>query len=272
MQTFKQFIIEGGNAVTNVTRISKNNVAATLHNVNQQILSKVGLKWSVIGSAGIKDTSGDIDIAVNTQPGQIIDLDELLLKVKPLLPADCEVKTLKGINVLSFSFPIANELNNKLQVDLMITDNIDFAKFVYGRNRPTNLLMNKISTIVFPSNKVDKLDGVYETRFYFAPAAGLALGVKFYKKVKDKILAGKYISRKSLKDPNKIIMCLFGPHASMDTAASINTITAFLKSGQAMYMNVDLTSFPGLKTPFKYTKYSQDQIDEVESYISNELY
>ncbi len=267
MQTFKQYLIEGGGAIANVIRITKNDVPATLHNINQQILSKLKLQWAPIGSAGTKETSGDIDIAIS---GEIIDLDQLLLKVEPLLPAECEIRALKGINVLSFSFPIANN-DGKVQVDLMPTENIDFAKFAYGRERNANLLINKISTIILPHTQVDKPDGRYETRFFFSPLTGLTLGVKFYKRNKENFNNGKYISRKVLTDPNLIIKILFGPQATITDLVTIDSIKHLVNT-DASYMNIDITSFPDITKASGFSKYSKEQIVIINSFIAQGVF
>lgn len=68
-ESIMKTIAEGGHAVSDVARIKKENIKATLDKVDELILKPLGIRhefWTAeIRSAGKKDTSGDLDIAID---------------------------------------------------------------------------------------------------------------------------------------------------------------------------------------------------------------
>ena len=173
-----KLLLEGGNAVEDVSRIEQSEILATVDNLKKEILSKLRLEkqgedWELLGSALKKTTSsGDLDTAVN--------INTIFSKFKSLkrskasnylerLTEDCRTilnfieSVLRksnysfnkniGLNIVSVAFPIANS-SKKVQVDLMPTDNLAFTKWIYWS---PNL-----------SRKDSKYSGTYRTEFIIA--------------------------------------------------------------------------------------------------------
>ena len=144
MLRFKEFIKEGGGAVGDVDRINQENVEATLKAISTKIIKPLKITTKdigVLGSTGKRKpggSSGDIDIAIDANKVlranaiQIADelFDFIAGKAKKVSNT---VVSNKGTGVISLQFPISNtdgkQNNKKVQLDLMIVDNLDLAKF-----------------------------------------------------------------------------------------------------------------------------------------------
>lgn len=144
---FRQFLNEGGNAIANVVPIHQENVGDTMNVIYKKLLPILGIKKSdtaLLGSTGKKNphsSSGDIDMAVsisalmasNKSAKTMSDLlDVVYSKSKGVAN---EVKQLKGIGIVTMGFPISNsdgkQKNEIVQLDLMLTDNVEFASWMY---------------------------------------------------------------------------------------------------------------------------------------------
>ena len=131
MKTFKEFLLEGGNATSKYST-----QRATSADI-QKVLSKIStilsipvdnLKADLLGSTGltlkgIKKDSGDIDIAMNAQDSDITEIDK---KMKAAVNGEGTYNS--GTKVGSYAFPVNDK---KVQVDLMFVNNKDWAKFIY---------------------------------------------------------------------------------------------------------------------------------------------
>ena len=144
MLRFKEFIKEGGGAVGDVVRINQQNVEATLKAISTKIIKPLKITTKdigILGSTGKRKpggSSGDIDIAIDANKVlranaiQIADelFDFIAGKAKKVSNT---VVSNKGTGVISLQFPISNtdgkQKNKKVQLDLMIVDNLDLAKF-----------------------------------------------------------------------------------------------------------------------------------------------
>ena len=144
MLRFKEFIKEGGGAVGDVDRINQENVEATLKAISTKIIKPLKITTKdigILGSTGKRKpggSSGDIDIAIDANKVlranaiQIADelFDFIAGKAKKVSNT---VVSNKGTGVISLQFPISNidgkQKNKKVQLDLMIVDNLDLAKF-----------------------------------------------------------------------------------------------------------------------------------------------
>ncbi len=144
MKRFKEFIKEGGGAVGDVDRINQENVEATLKAISTKIIKPLKITTKdigVLGSTGKRKpggSSGDIDIAIDAnkvlRANAIQVADELFdfIAGKAKKVSNTVVSN-KGTGVISLQFPISNtdgkQKNKKVQLDLMIVDNLDLAKF-----------------------------------------------------------------------------------------------------------------------------------------------
>lgn len=144
MIRFKEFLKEGGGAVSDVDRINQENVEDTLKEISKKIIKPLKITEKdigLLGSTGKRKpggSSGDIDIAIDAnkvlRANAIKIADNLFSfigdKAKNI---SNDVVINKGTGVISLPFPISNtdgkQKNKKVQLDLMIVDNLDLAKF-----------------------------------------------------------------------------------------------------------------------------------------------
>lgn len=77
--------------------------------------------WCFIGSYGKKEFSGDVDIAVLEKTINFNWLSKWII-------GRLEHKIFKGFNQISFGFPFEGQT---VQVDLMLTDSLEWSKFIY---------------------------------------------------------------------------------------------------------------------------------------------
>jgi hypothetical protein len=146
MLKFKDFvnklINEGGNAVENVRPITQAEVDLTYKYVIDKVYPILGLTEDFakpIGSFKKKapdQTSGDIDIAVLAEriAGQngLVMGEVLKFMDAALRGAGYEPNTNTGLQQCSIGVPVEGKSNNGFaQIDLMLTDNLEFSTFMY---------------------------------------------------------------------------------------------------------------------------------------------
>jgi len=140
----ESFVVESGNSVQDAIPFKQDQVQPTVDWIEKNIFPSIGLSGigddaAVIGSAGKKlpsDTSGDIDIAVSADKiagslgtslqKAVFDLND---KLKSM---GYDTKLAPAFNQVSFGAPIGGDYKNGVgQVDLMLTDDLDWSKFIY---------------------------------------------------------------------------------------------------------------------------------------------
>lgn len=142
---FEAILKQGGNAVSNVQKIAKNNIEPTVLELCKTLFEKYpNLKWGdtifLLGSTGKKDFSGDIDIGIDFKAIQESDDQEVLDQLKQLFKfiykADvCSEIVINNISndMLHLAFPQYNEerkqIDKNVQIDILITPNKDFCQF-----------------------------------------------------------------------------------------------------------------------------------------------
>lgn len=171
--------VEGGNAVSGVTRINQENVAATLKSIESSVLPVLGISKKdvkVLGSTGKKNpgsSSGDIDLAISltaiagspkfknkfTFDGSTASMAEATKEIGDLMKRKFkEVHPMPGLGIVSIAFPIVNSDKNQdgefVQLDLMLTDDLDYTSFAFHS----------------PYEKDSKYKGIYRNFFLFAIA------------------------------------------------------------------------------------------------------
>lgn len=130
--TFKQFLMEGGNATADfgVVRATKEDIVRALDFVSKHTgIDKQKLMTNLLGStshtlAGKKKDSGDIDIAIEDG---MFDRNAIVEKMKQATGQDKPKMT--GGNVFSFAVPTTGD--RKVQVDLMFVPSEKWARFGY---------------------------------------------------------------------------------------------------------------------------------------------
>jgi hypothetical protein len=110
-----------------VVGITRDEVEPTLRYVSR--LANIPLEdFHYVGSTGKAEYSGDIDVAIDENRFTPFKIHDRLSKQ---LGSENAVFN-KGTNIGSYAVPIAgNESDEKVQVDIMFVDNIDWAKFSY---------------------------------------------------------------------------------------------------------------------------------------------
>ena len=152
-------LFEGGNVFKDndgralTQRINQTDVKSTLAWL-EQMLPGLDLQNNTLGSTGIKDTSGDLDIAVDSAEltkEQLVAQLTSWAQSQGFKPADWVKKTGAGIH---FKTPINGNPNmGYVQTDFMFLQNVPWSKFVLGampadskyKGRERNVLMNSIA-------------------------------------------------------------------------------------------------------------------------------
>jgi hypothetical protein len=152
-------ILEGGNVFKNAKgqavtqRINQTDVRPTLAWL-EELLPGLDLQSNTLGSTGIKDTSGDLDIAVDANT---VTKEQLEARLKQwaashgFRPEDYVKKSGTAVHFLT---PIVgNPARGYVQTDFMLLKNVPWSKFVLGampadskyKGRERNVLMNSIA-------------------------------------------------------------------------------------------------------------------------------
>ena len=136
IKSFEQYVFEsfdpineGGKVFDEATKIRKEDVDGTIKDIEENLFSSLGLELGKnvirLGSAGHADLSGDIDFGVIGIP-----LENLHETVKVKFPKH-EINFMKGLEVLSITWPIKGQDESLVQVDLIPVYNKDWTEFVY---------------------------------------------------------------------------------------------------------------------------------------------
>ena len=167
-----QSLQEGGNVFKNATgqavtqRINQTDVKPTLAWL-EELLPGLDLQSNTLGSTGIKDTSGDLDIAVDAN---VVTKEQLEARLKQwaashgFKPEDYVKKSGTAVHFLT---PIiGNPANGYVQTDFMLLKNVAWSKFVLGampsdskyKGRERNVLMNSLAKSM--GYKLNQIGGI----------------------------------------------------------------------------------------------------------------
>lgn len=109
-----------------VTRVHKNDITPTLRYVSQ--ITKIPFEdLHQVGSTGKMETSGDIDVAIDKNKYTPFRIHDRLIRH---LGNEHGIYN-KDTQIGSYAVPIGGTENDRVQVDLMFADNIEWAKFAY---------------------------------------------------------------------------------------------------------------------------------------------
>lgn len=121
-------IYEGGAATSKwgTDRINKEDIPATIHFVSN--ITKIPEKdLHPLGSVGKMPTSGDIDLAIDSNKYNTEEIHQIMMK-----HVDGQGVFNKGTKVGSYAIPIAGDPSKgKVQLDFMPVSNTKYAKFIY---------------------------------------------------------------------------------------------------------------------------------------------
>jgi hypothetical protein len=140
-----------GRAITQ--RINQTDVKSTLAWL-EELLPGLDLQNNTLGSTGIKDTSGDLDIAVDANQVTKEQLETRLKQWAASHGFKPEDYVRKSGSAVHFLTPIVgNPANGYVQTDFMLMKDVPWSKFVLGamptdskyKGRERNVLMNSIA-------------------------------------------------------------------------------------------------------------------------------
>jgi len=143
MIKLKSLIFEGGNLFDGTTGVKQSEVNATVKQLETSVLKKLGLigigtDSFVLGSAGKKspkELSGDIDIGISAD--QIASANGLKLSEvynwlsDKLTRLGYETAPVTGFSQVSIPFPISGRKDKYVQVDFMLSNNMEWTLFAY---------------------------------------------------------------------------------------------------------------------------------------------
>lgn len=159
-------VFKGNNGEALTQRINQTDVKPTLAWL-EQMLPGLDIQGNTLGSTGIKDTSGDLDIAVDSAQLTKLQLSTRLqqwAQSHGFKPEDYVKQTGAGVH---FKTPIAgNPAKGYVQTDFMFLKNVPWSKFVLGampanskyKGRERNVLMNSIAKAM--GYKLNQIAGI----------------------------------------------------------------------------------------------------------------
>lgn len=131
---YYQLIVEGGNVFKNhpTVRILLNDINPTVSFIS--VILGMDLSKNLLGSTGKRESSGDLDIAIpvsKMSKEQIVDKLTKWCEDRNLNPKDYIAKS--GISV-HFRAPIIGRDGEFVQADLMLVDDLRYAKFILAND------------------------------------------------------------------------------------------------------------------------------------------
>lgn len=119
----------GGKAFSNTRRVTRTEVFNVLVNLGHTLRVGNQFMGKALGSAGVSDTSGDIDINVDARKHSFADFNSKLL----ILLGPDNVKARPGNNQIFTSYPIPNTVDDqRVQVDFMFSEHPRWQEFSYA--------------------------------------------------------------------------------------------------------------------------------------------
>lgn len=271
MINFKEFIKEGGRAVKGSVRINQENVKDTLKSISigiVRVLKITDKDTGLLGSTGKKrpgGSSGDIDMAIDANKVlrangiQLADelFDFIANKVGKISKTTVSNK---GTGVISLEWPIANtdgkQKNKKVQLDLMIVDNLNLAKFNFWspseeqskwKGIYRNILLSSMASAMnfetlekgFDADNIEV--PVLFRRNFIDLKRGLVRGLQTRVGKSGKIFASgrkQTIETKVLEDqPDNIVKAILGPAFTVNDTVSFESLFKILDHPKYLYKN-----------------------------------
>ena len=159
-------VFKGNNGEALTQRINQTDVKPTLAWL-EQMLPGLDIQGNTLGSTGIKPTSGDLDVAVDSAQLSKLQLSTRLqqwAQSHGFKPEDYVKQTGAGVH---FKTPITgNPAKGYVQTDFMFLKNVPWSKFVLGampvdsqyKGRERNVLMNSIAKAM--GYKLNQIAGI----------------------------------------------------------------------------------------------------------------
>lgn len=140
----KSLILEGGNLFDDTVGIKQSEINSTVKQIETTILKKLGLigigtDSFVLGSAGKKpekELSGDLDIGISADQiasANSLKLSEVYDWLKDKLSRmGYDTAPLPSFSQVSIPFPISGRKDKYVQVDFMLSNNMEWTLFAYS--------------------------------------------------------------------------------------------------------------------------------------------
>jgi hypothetical protein len=204
-------VFKGADGKALTQRINQTDVKPTLAWL-EQMLPGLNIQGNTLGSTGIKPTSGDLDVAVDSSQLTKLQLTTRLqqwAQSHGFKPEDYVKQTGAGVH---FKTPIAGTpTKGYVQTDFMFLKNIPWSKFVLGpvpadsqyKGRERNILMNSMAKAL--GYKLNQLAGI----------------------------ADRTTNEIITDDPDQVAKLLLNKSATRDDLASVESILAALEKDSA---------------------------------------
>ena len=204
-------VFKGADGKALTQRINQTDVKPTLAWL-EQMLPGLNIQGNTLGSTGIKPTSGDLDVAVDSSQLTKLQLTTRLqqwAQSHGFKPEDYVKQTGAGVH---FKTPIAGTpAKGYVQTDFMFLKNIPWSKFVLGpvpadgqyKGRERNILMNSMAKAL--GYKLNQLAGI----------------------------ADRTTNEIITDDPDQVAKLLLNKSATRDDLASVESILAALEKDSA---------------------------------------
>lgn len=230
---FAEFsLLEGGKALDGVRRILREEVPAIISDVEAKLLPVIGASdHKILGSAGKKEDSGDIDFGVIG-----VEVDENLEeRVREAFP-DLDVNFMKGLEVLSVGWPIKG--GGTVQIDILPIKNEMWSDFVYKfpegsayTSSHRNWLMAAITASMRVSEEKDEEGNVTDyVGHMFKLNDGLYKVEKTYRGKTKLLKSSKKLSEEKITDdPREFVKMLFGGKFKMSDVGTVEQCINIMK-------------------------------------------
>lgn len=186
-----------------VKRIALQDIASTVKWLES--ITELKLQNNLLGSAGKKASSGDLDIAVDQKT---ITKDELITR---LVAVSDKLSVKKSGISVHFKSPIKGDVNNGyVQVDFMFVDDLEYAKFG-----------------MYSDGDASKFTGAVRNILLYHLAKSVSTTYKF--SIQNGLIDTENNTVVS-KDPDKIAEIILGKGYTRSDANSVETIISAIKN------------------------------------------
>ena len=274
---------EGGNAIKSSSPVSGDKALPIAEKVIGILKERYpDTEFAPIGSVGKKNaeqTSGDIDIAVELDFSESENVKKVLEEKYP----DMEIKSMKGLHILSVGLPYESQV---VQVDLMFFPDIELAKFFYHspdftRNESEfkGSVRNMLMTSILKNIPVqDYRNTTFENghikdlyKYSFNPEKGLVILHQSFegkdgqeRKTKQTI---KDDTVEVSKNVEEIVKFMMGEDADLSTVSSFESMVDWMRTDKFPYSDFNEHIFEDL---MEYVdKQTPEFTEDVRNYINS---
>ena len=275
---------EGGNAIKSSSPVSGDKALPIAEKVIGILKERYpDTEFAPIGSVGKKNaeqTSGDIDIAVELDFSESENVKKVLEEKYP----DMEIKSMKGLHILSVGLPYDNQV---VQVDLMFFPDIELAKFFYhspdftkNESEFKGSVRNMLMTSILKNIPVqDYRNTTFENghikdlyKYSFNPEKGLVILHQSFegkdgqeRKTKQTI---KDDTVEVSKNVEEIVKFMMGEDADLSTVSSFESMVDWMRTDKFPYSDFNEHIFEDL---MEYVdKQTPEFMEDVRNYINSE--